>query len=104
MSKIARFLNEPGFRRTLGYYWLIFCLGLNMAVLGPTLPTLAAQTRARLGDMGQLFLVGAIGGTLGTLLGGRLYERLRGRVVLGTAQIVAGFLVLCIPFYARSRE
>ncbi len=97
MSKIARFLNEPGFRRTLGYYWLIFCLGLNMAVLGPTLPSwLRKHERAWV--IWARFLVGAIGGTLGTLLGGRLYERLRGHVVLGTAQIVAGFLVLCIPF------
>jgi FHS family Na+ dependent glucose MFS transporter 1 len=98
VNKIAQLFSEPGFRRTLGYYWLIFCIGLNMAVSGPTLPALATQTQARLGDMGQLFLVGAIGGTLGTLLGGRLYDRLRGHVVLGTAQIVAGLLMLCIPF------
>jgi FHS family Na+ dependent glucose MFS transporter 1 len=82
----------------LGYYWLIFCLGVNMAVLGPTLPTLAAQTQARVGDMGQLFLFGAIGGALGTLFGGRLFDRLRGHVVLGVAQIIAGLLMLCIPF------
>jgi len=98
VNNIAQRLSEPSFRRTLGYYWLIFCIGLNLAVLGPTLPALATQTQARLGDMGQLFLVGAIGGTLGTLLGGRLYDRLRGHVVLGTAQIVAGLLMLCIPF------
>src|SRR4051794_17680478 len=91
-------LSEPGFRWTLGYYWLIFCIGLNLAVLGPTLLVLAAQTQARLGDMGQLFLVGALGGALGTLSGGQLFGRLHGHVVLGTAQIVAGLLMLCIPF------
>lgn len=98
MNKIAKLFGEPGFRRTLGYYWLIFCMGLNMAVLGPTLPTLAAQTQARVGDMGQLFLFGAIGGILGTLFGGRLFDRFRGHRVLGAAQILAGLLMLCIPF------
>lgn len=69
-----------------------------MAVLGPTLPALAAQTQARLGDMGRLFLVGAIGGALGTLLGGRLFDRFRGHVVLGVAQIAAGLLMFGMPF------
>jgi len=56
MNKLAQLFSEPKFQRTLGYYWLIFCIGLNMAVSGPTLPALALQTHARLGDMGQLFL------------------------------------------------
>jgi MFS transporter, FHS family, Na+ dependent glucose transporter 1 len=98
VNKTAKLFGEPGFRRTLGYYWLMLCVGLNMAVLGPTLLALAAQTQARVGDMGRLFLVGAIGTTLGTLFGGRLFDRLRGHVVLGTAQIAAGLLMLCIPF------
>ncbi len=98
LTKVALLYGEPKFRQTLGYYWLILCIGLNTGVTGPTLPALAAQTQARLGAMGQLFLIGAIGGTLGTLLGGRLYDRLRGHVVLGIAQIVSGLLVVCIPF------
>jgi FHS family Na+ dependent glucose MFS transporter 1 len=98
VAKSAQFVDEPKLWRTLGYYWLIFCMGLNTAVSGPTLPALAMQTQARLGDMGQLFLIGAMGGTLGTLLGGRLYDRWRGHVVLGIAQIVSGMLVVCIPF------
>ena len=98
MNKIAKLFSEAAFRRTLGYYSLIFCMGMSMAVLGPTLPTLAAQTHAHVGDMGQLFLFGAIGGALGTLLGGRLFDRLRGHGVLGVAQMVSGLLLLFIPF------
>ncbi len=98
MNKIAGLLRQAPVRRTLGYYWLILCLGLNTAVLGPTLPALAAQTQALLVDMGLLFLAGALGATLGTLLGGRLFDRLRGHVVLGLAQAAAGLLMLCIPF------
>ena len=73
-------------------------MGLNVAVLGPTLLALAAQTQARIGDMGQLFLFGAIGGALGTFFGGRLFDRWRGHGVLGVAQIAAGVLMACIPF------
>lgn len=97
MNRLARLAHAPGFGQTLGYYGLILCLGLNMAVVGPTLPALAAQTRAPLGDMGRLFLVGALGAALGTLLGGRLLDRFPGHVVLGAAGIAAGVLMGCIP-------
>ncbi|HNT73695.1 MAG TPA: MFS transporter [Anaerolineae bacterium] len=90
--------RQPEFRRTLGYYGLILCIGLGTGVLGPLLPSLAAQTQSSVGAMGQLFLVGALGGLLGTLLGGRLYDRFRGHSVLGLAQIVGGLLMACIPF------
>ena len=98
MNKIARLLGEPAFRRTLGYYLLIFCLGLSAAALGPTLLALAAQTHSPIGDMGRLFFAGAAGGAVGTLLGGRLYDRLRGHRVLGAAQLISGLLVLFVPF------
>jgi MFS transporter, FHS family, Na+ dependent glucose transporter 1 len=98
VNKTATLFREPAIRRTLAYYWLIFCIGLNLAVLGPTLPALAGQTQARLGDMGLLFFVGALGGVIGTLAGGRLFDRLRGHSVLGTAQMTTGLLMMSIPF------
>jgi MFS transporter, FHS family, Na+ dependent glucose transporter 1 len=98
LNKFAALLKQPAFRRTLGYYWLLVCMGLNTALIGPTLPALAAQTHTPLGTMGQFFLTAAIGGTLGTLLGGRLFDRWRGHWVLGAAQIMAGLLMLCLPF------
>ncbi len=98
MVKIVTRLREPAIRQTLGYYWLLFCMGLNAAVVGPTLPTLAAQTGSPVGDMGRLFLLGSLGVTVGTLGGGRLYGRLRGHRVLGSAQIVAGLLLGCVAW------
>src|SRR4029453_9547151 len=70
-------------RWTLGYYGLFVCLGLSTAVFGPTLLALAAQTQTPLGQMGWLFLVGAVGQTVGTALGGRGFGRLPGRPRLG---------------------
>ena len=72
-------------RWTLGYYLLFMCLGLDTAVLGPTLPALAEQTHTPLGHLGWLFLAGAVGYTLGTTLGGRIFDRVRGHPVLGMA-------------------
>jgi FHS family Na+ dependent glucose MFS transporter 1 len=83
---------------TLGYYWLFICLGLDMAVLGPTLPALAGQTGASLAHMGLLFLVGSLGGVIGTALSGRIFDRRAGHVVLGVAQLCAAGLIASIPF------
>jgi MFS transporter, FHS family, Na+ dependent glucose transporter 1 len=76
---------------------LLLCLGLDTAVLGPTLPALAEQTHTPLGHMGWLFLAGAIGYTLGTTLGGRIFDRVRGHPVLGMAQLVTAVLLVLVP-------
>ena len=97
LSTIRMFFKNDAIRRTFGYYFLFICLGLDSAVIGPTLPALANQTNSRLGVMGLLFLVGAIGYTLGTIIGGRVFDRLQGHPVLGIAQILAAILIFFIP-------
>ncbi len=82
---------------TLGYYWLFVCLGMDMAVLGPTIPALAAQTGATLAQMGLLLLAGALGGAIGTGLSGRVFDRVPGHAVLGGAQLTAAALIAVIP-------
>ena len=73
------------------------CLGLDTAVLGPTMPALAEQTHTPLGRMGWLFLAGAVGYTLGTTLGGRVFDRVRGHPVLGMAQLATAALNVLVP-------
>ncbi len=73
-----------------------------MAVVGPTLPALAAQTGSTLGAIGLIFFLSAGGGALGTLLGGGLFDRVPGRFVLGAAQLFSAaifFLVPHVPWY-----
>jgi MFS transporter, FHS family, Na+ dependent glucose transporter 1 len=96
-EKLSTFIKNEAIRRTFGYYSLFICLGLDAAVLGPTLPFLKIQTKASLGEMGLLFLVGAIGYTLGTIIGGRVFDRARGHPVLGIAQVFAAVLIFFIP-------
>src|SRR5918911_1640520 len=90
-------LSKDDARRTLGYYWLFICLGLNAAVIGPTLPALADQTHTPLGRMGWLFLAGAVGYTLGTTLGGQVFDRVCGHPVLGMAQLATAALIVLVP-------
>jgi FHS family Na+ dependent glucose MFS transporter 1 len=96
-AKLSTFARNEAIRRTFGYYFLFICLGLDSAILGPTLPALASQTASRLGQMGLVFLVGAIGYTLGTIIGGRVFDRLPGHPVLGIAQLCAAVLIFFIP-------
>src|SRR5215813_9404819 len=84
-------------RWTLGYYGLFVCLGLSTAVFGPTLLALAEQTQTPLGQMGWLFLVGAVGQTVGTSLGGRVFDRVPGHPVLGLAQLTVAVLLVVVP-------
>lgn len=87
----------PAVRRSIGYFALFMCLGLDMSVIGPTLPALANQTGSTVGEIGLVFLLGAVGGTLGTLLGGWLFDWAPGRVVLGAAEMLSATLLFLVP-------
>jgi FHS family Na+ dependent glucose MFS transporter 1 len=89
--------HTEAMRWTLAYYGLFVCLGLSTAVLGPTLLALAEQTQTPLGQMGWLFLVGAAGQTIGTALGGRVFDRVPGHPVLGLAQLAGAVLLVVVP-------
>jgi FHS family Na+ dependent glucose MFS transporter 1 len=96
-NRISDFLKDEAVSRTFNYYFLFICLGLALGISGPTLPALAEQTGIRVGQMGYMFTLGAIGGTLGTLLGGRVFDRVRGHPVLGLAQLFSAALIFFIP-------
>jgi MFS transporter, FHS family, Na+ dependent glucose transporter 1 len=96
-KQLAWFKNETT-QRTFGYYSLFICLGLGMAIIGPTLRALADQTGSSLGRIGSLFPAGAIGYTLGTLIGSRLIDHVPGHRVLGLVQIGGAISLALIPF------
>ena len=69
-------------RNTIAYYLLFVSLGFGLGITGPALPSLAEQTGSTLGSIGSIFLVSSLGSILGTLLGGRIFDRIeRGHVV-----------------------
>jgi FHS family Na+ dependent glucose MFS transporter 1 len=84
-------------RRLGGYFLLFICIGLDMALVGPTLPALASQTGSTLGAMGMAFFLSALGFSLGTLLGGSLFDRVPGRRLLVAGHGIVAALVFLVP-------
>lgn len=84
-------------KKSIGYYIAFIALGLVTAALGPTLPELAGRTGSDLSGISALFTTSALGYLLGSLLGGRLYDRMRGHPVMGVALIVLAALLALIP-------
>lgn len=75
--------------RTAAYYVAFIALGTTGAVLGPTLRGLAEHTRSPLSQISLLFTAASLGYLIGSLLSGRLYDRVPGHPVMA-----AGLLVL----------
>ena len=65
------------YRQTFAYYAIFIVLGINGAILGPALSTLAAHTGSTLSAISIVFTAGSTGRFLGALLGARLYDRVR---------------------------
>lgn len=96
-TRVFTWAKQDSIRRTFGYYWLFIYGGLGVAITGPTLPALAGQTGVSLGTVGFLFLTGSGGYTLGTLMSGRVYDRARGHLILGVAQLLSACILALIP-------
>jgi FHS family Na+ dependent glucose MFS transporter 1 len=81
--------------RAAGYFIAFIAVGLSASVLGPTLPSLAAQTGSQLGTISVLFTAMALGYLLGSLVAGRLYDRVASHPVMaGALVLMAGSLAL----------
>lgn len=80
--KDLKILKNIKLAQSASYFIAFVALGLAMASLGPTLPALAEQTRASVGEISYLFTVRSFGFLLGSLFGGRLFDRMRGHHVM----------------------
>ncbi|MCS6847356.1 MAG: MFS transporter [Anaerolineae bacterium] len=83
--------------QTAGYFLAFVGLGLFAALMGPTLSGLAANTRVTLGEISVLFPVRSFGYLLGSLAGGRLYDRVRGHPVIAVAFVVTALAMAVAP-------
>jgi fucose permease len=81
--------SEQGrLRITAAYYAAFIGLGLTNASLGPLLPLLADQARVDLSQVSILFTGRWLGYLLGSLLGGRIYDRRSGHPVMAVSLIL----------------
>lgn len=82
---------------TILYYAGFVVLGLTAASLGPTLTDLAANTRSTLGQISILFTARSLGYMLGSILAGRLYDRLPGHLLMTGGLLVLGLTLGLAP-------
>jgi MFS transporter, FHS family, Na+ dependent glucose transporter 1 len=76
--------------QSMAYYAAFIALGFSGAVLGPTLPGLAAQTRSQVSQISYLFTAHALGYLIGSFAAGHFYDRAH----LSGHRIMAGMLVI----------
>ncbi len=90
---------EPACERpianTVAYYAAFVALGLTGVSLGPTLPFLAQHTHSQLSQISFLFSARSLGYLLGSIGGGRLYDRRWGhRLMAGVLLVMAATAAL----------
>jgi FHS family Na+ dependent glucose MFS transporter 1 len=74
---------------TVAYYLTFVIFGLATALEGPSLPTLAKHTFSALDQISLLFVVGGLGYLIGSVIGGRAYDRLPGhRIISGALSVM----------------
>lgn len=78
---------------TAAYYASFILLGLATAAEGPSLPTLARHTASALDRISLIFVTGALGYLIGSLAGGRAYDRWPGHRVMAA-------MLLCMTLAA----
>ena len=86
--------------QSAAYFAAFVALGLFGASLGPTLPGLAENTRSAISQISFLFTARATGYLIGSFIGGRLYDRVPGHLVMGlglAAMAVVLFVMPVIP-------
>lgn len=83
--------------KTAAYYLAFVALGMTTAALGPALPYLADQTGSLLSAISFLFTTRSLGYLLGSLQGGRLYDRVQGHPVMAAALVVMAVTMALVP-------
>lgn len=86
---------------TAAYFVAFIVLGIVTASLGPTLPGLAAQTGSLLSQISILFTTRSLGYLMGSFLGGRWYDRVKGHPLMGGALVWMAAALSLIPVIPR---
>jgi MFS transporter, FHS family, Na+ dependent glucose transporter 1 len=84
-------------RQTIAYFGGHVALGLMSAVLGPTLPGLAAQVAEDPEALGILFAVRSLGYLLASMTAGPIYDRRPGHPILVAALLVLAVGLAAVP-------
>lgn len=83
--------------KTAAYYYAFIILGLITGVFGPTINDLARHTQSTLNEISIIFAVRSLGYLVGSLLSGRLFDRVRGHPLIIGALIATALAFVLIP-------
>lgn len=83
--------------QTTGYFIAFIALGVSMASMGPSLSSLAAHTGSTLAQVSVVFTARAFGYMVGSLVGGRLYDRLNGNPIIGLSFLIMAAMLAFTP-------
>lgn len=84
--------------RTLLYYIAYAGLGLSIGVFGPSLLRLAENTGTTIAQVSTMFFFHSLGYMLGSLIGGRSYDRIAGNPVLSLMLVCMAVTLAVVPF------
>jgi len=83
----------------VAYLSTFLVVGFALSVLGPALTELRARTGSDIADIGILFVGQSLGYIVGSMLGGRLYDRFDGHRVAGASLLVMAAGLMTIPAF-----
>jgi FHS family Na+ dependent glucose MFS transporter 1 len=91
--------SEPKRRTytTSAYFFAFIGLGMVGALLGPSLPYLAEITRTSLSQISILFIARSLGYLGGSIMGGYLFDRFSGHVLMAITLLALGITVWLTP-------
>lgn len=79
------------------YFLSFITLGISTATLGPMLPQLAGSLNTTIGAISILISAKSIGYLLGSIGGGRLYDRFKGHYLIAIAISFMALIMIMIP-------
>ncbi|MHC1781562.1 MAG: MFS transporter [Anaerolineaceae bacterium] len=82
---------------TAAYFAALFSEGLMAAMLGPTLPSLAAHAAVNFSLVSILFPAKSIGVMVGSFFGGRLYDKVRPHRLMASILFLMALTLALIP-------
>lgn len=82
---------------TTAYFVAFVALGLTVGSLGPTIPSLAAQTHVDLSAISYVFTFRSLGYVLGSVRGGKLFDQTPGNPVMATMLVAMALMMALVP-------
>ncbi len=82
---------------TIAYYLAFIILGLTTAAAGPSLLRLANHTASPLNIISYIFVFSALGYTVGSFLGGRIYDRFSAHKFMSITLVIMAVTCIFIP-------